>query len=69
MPGYAKSASTPVILFFRSDELMTLGVGEKASLKPIGGKDGRLIPAAWDFDGLDEVTEQRVAEIVRSAIE
>ncbi|PQM48786.1 hypothetical protein C1Y40_00983 [Mycobacterium talmoniae] len=69
MPGYAKSASSPVLVFFRNDELMSLGVSDKATLKPTGGKDGRLIPAAWYFDGLDDVTEQRVAEIVRAAIE
>lgn len=69
MPGYAKSASSPVLIFFRNDELMSLGVSEKATLKPSGGKDGLLIPAAWYFDGLDDVTERRVTEIVRAAIE
>ncbi len=68
MPGYAKSASSPVLVFFRNDELMTLGVSEKASPAPAGDEDGRLIPAAWYFDGLDEVTERRVAEIVRAAV-
>lgn len=48
---------------------MSLGVSEKATLKPAGGKDGLLIPAAWYFDGLDDVTESGVAEIVRTAIE
>lgn len=69
MPGYAKSASSPVLVFFRNDELMSLGVSEKATLKPAGGKDGLLIPAAWYFQELDDVTEQRVAEIVRAAVE
>lgn len=69
MPGYAKSASSPVLVFFRNDDLMSLGVSEKATLRPAGGKDGLLIPAAWYFDDLDDVTERRVAEIVRSAIE
>jgi hypothetical protein len=69
MPGYAKSASSPVLVFVRNDELMSLGVSEKATLKPAGGKDGLLVPAAWYFDGLDDVTEQRVTEIVRAAIE
>ncbi|WP_236735276.1 DUF1801 domain-containing protein [Mycolicibacterium peregrinum] len=69
MPGYAKSASSPVLVFFRNDELMSLGVSEKATLEPAGGKDGLLMPAAWYFDRLDDVTEQRVAEIVRAAIE
>ncbi|MFC4333796.1 DUF1801 domain-containing protein [Salininema proteolyticum] len=69
MPGYALSASSPILVFFRNDELMSLGVSEKATLKPAGGKDGLLIPSAWYFEELDDVTEQRVAEIVRSAIE
>lgn len=69
MPGYAKSAGSPVLVFFRNDELMTLGVTEKATLRPSGGRDGLLIPAAWYVDGLDDVTERRVAEIVRAAIE
>lgn len=69
MPGYARSASRPVLVFFRNDDLMSLGVSEKATLKPAGGNDGRLIPAAWYFDGLDDVTERRVAEIVRAAVE
>ncbi|WP_209913350.1 DUF1801 domain-containing protein [Mycolicibacterium lutetiense] len=69
MPGYAKSASSPVLVFVRNDELMSLGVSEKATLKPTGGEDGLLIPAAWYFDGLDDVTERRVAEIVRAATE
>ncbi|MFV8162851.1 DUF1801 domain-containing protein [Mycobacterium sp. 134] len=69
MPGYAKSASSPVLIFFRNDELMSLGVSGKATLKPSGGKDGLLIPAAWYFDGLDDATERRVTEIVRAAVE
>lgn len=69
MPGYAKSASSPVLVFCRNDDVMSLGVSEKATLTPAGGKDGLLIPAAWYFDGLDGVTEKRIAEIVRAAIE
>lgn len=68
MPGYAKSASSPVLVFFRNDDMMSLGVSEKATLKPAGDEDGLLIPAAWYFEGLDDVTERRVAEIVRAAI-
>lgn len=68
MPGYALHASSPVLVFFRNDDIMTLGISEKAELKPAGGKDGLLIPAAWYFEALDDVTEQRVAEIVRSVV-
>lgn len=68
MPGYAASASSPVLVFFRNDELMSLGLSEKASLTPAGGRDGLLIPSAWYFEELDEVTERRVAEIVSAAV-
>lgn len=69
MPGYAKSASAPVLVFFRNDERMSLGVSEKAPFRPAGGSDGLLMPAAWYFEELDEATEKRVAEIVRAAVE
>lgn len=66
MPGYAKTASSPVLVFFRHDEYMTFGLTEKAALSPRDG-DGLLMPCAWYFEELDEATEQQVAEIVRSA--
>lgn len=68
MPGYAKSASAPVLVFFRKDDLMCLGITEKANLKPAGGKDGLLIPSAWFFEDLDDTTVKRVAEIVSAAV-
>ena len=68
MPGYALNASSPILVFFRKDELMSLGISEKAELRPAGGKDGLLIPAAWYFSDLDQATEQRVAEIVRAVV-
>jgi len=69
MPGYAMSAGSPVLVFFRNDERMSLGVSEKVTFKPAGGRDGLLMPAAWYFEDLDEATDKRVAEIVRAAIE
>ncbi len=69
MPGYALSASSPVLVFFRNDERMSLGVSEKVTFRPAGGRDGMLMPAAWYVEELDEVTEERVTEIVRAAVE
>ncbi len=69
MPGYAISASSPVLIFFRKDERMSLGVSEKVAFRPAGGADGRLMPAAWYFDDLDDATELRVAEIVQAVTE
>ncbi|MCB0914356.1 MAG: DUF1801 domain-containing protein [Actinobacteria bacterium] len=69
MPGYATSAGSPVLIFFRSDERMSLGLSEKVTFRPAGGEDGRLMPAAWYFDFLDDATERRVAAIVRGALQ
>lgn len=68
MPGYARSASSPVLVFFRKDDRISLGVSEKAPFRPAGGDDGRLMPAAWYLDELDAVTERRIATVVRNAI-
>lgn len=68
MPGYATSASSPVLVFFRKDELMSLGVSEKAARIPSDSSDGLLSPSAWYFDGIDDVTERQVAAIVRAAL-
>lgn len=69
MPGYATSASSPILIFFRNDERLSLGLSEKVEFRPAGGLDGRLMPAAWYFDDLDETTERKIAEIVRSTLE
>ncbi|WP_070161936.1 DUF1801 domain-containing protein [Nesterenkonia sp. PF2B19] len=68
MPGYASSASSPVLVFIRNDELISLGVSEKAGPVPAGEGEGRLRPSAWFVEELDDVTERRVAEIVRAAV-
>ncbi|MEV7395618.1 DUF1801 domain-containing protein [Aeromicrobium sp. NPDC092404] len=68
MPAYALSASTPALLTLRTDERLNLAITEKADFRPAGGRDGALMPAAWYFETLDEDTEKRIAEIVRSVV-
>ncbi|MGF3056663.1 DUF1801 domain-containing protein [Microbacterium sp. YY-01] len=68
MPAYAQSASTPALVTLRNDERVNLALTEKVTLRPAGGSDGALMPAAWYFDSIDETTEQRITEIVRSAV-
>lgn len=68
MPAYAQSASTPALVTLRNDERVNLALTEKVALRPAGGSDGTLMPAAWYFDTIDEPTEKRIAEIVRSAV-
>lgn len=69
MPGYAKAKSSPVICFFRVDghDYVTLGLTEKANLAPDDGAGHQLIGSAWFLTSLDAATEDRIADIVRSA--
>ncbi|MGP4058967.1 DUF1801 domain-containing protein [Mycobacterium sp. 4D054] len=69
MPAYARSASTPVLITLRNDERMNLALTEKAPFRPAGGDEGQLMPAAWYFETVDDITERRIAEIVRSVVD
>lgn len=68
MPAYALSASTPALVTLRNDERVNLALTEKVALRPAGGSDGALMPAAWYFDTINEPAAKRIAEIVRSAV-
>ncbi|MGF1665990.1 MAG: DUF1801 domain-containing protein [Acidimicrobiia bacterium] len=67
MPGYAKAKNSPVICFFRVDDLMSFGLTEKANLAQADGAADKLIPSAWFLTDLDAHTEARIADIVTSA--
>jgi uncharacterized protein YdhG (YjbR/CyaY superfamily) len=69
MPGYARSKSSPVICFFRvdGDDVVTFGLTEKAHLAVDPSAGHRLMQCAWFLTGIDEPTEERIAEIVRAA--
>lgn len=68
MPAYALSAGTPALVTLRSDDRMNLAITEKADFRPAGGVDGTLMPAAWYFETVDDVTERRIADIVRAVV-
>ena len=68
MPAYALSASSPALVTLRSDERVNLALTEKVELRPAGGADGTLMPAAWYFESVDEATAERIAQIVRAAV-
>ncbi|MDN4175067.1 DUF1801 domain-containing protein [Nocardioides sp. SOB77] len=68
MPAYAASASAPALITLRNDERINLALTEKAPFRAAGGVDGQLMPAAWYLEDLDDATETRVAEIVRSVV-
>lgn len=46
MPAYAKSSSTPAFVTLRNDDRLPLALVEKVDLRPPGGTDGGLMPAA-----------------------
>ena len=69
MPAYAKSASTPALITLRNDERLNLAITEKVAFRAAGGVDGTLMPAAWFFESVDEDTEKRIVEIVRSVLD
>ncbi|MBC9733260.1 DUF1801 domain-containing protein [Nocardioides marmotae] len=69
MPAYALSASTPALVTLRNDERLNLAITEKAAFRAAGGADGQLMPAAWYFETVDDATEARIAEIVRSVVD
>lgn len=70
MPGYAKSAKTPVLCFFRvdNDRFVTLGLGEHAHHEPDPKSGHQLMSSAWFLTTLDKPTEARIADIVRRAV-
>jgi len=57
-----------VICFFRVDDgLMTFGLTEKAHLVLAEDAADQLISSAWFLRDLDEPTEARIADIVKTA--
>lgn len=68
MPAYALSASTPALVTLRNDDRVNLALTEKVALRPAGGADGTMMPAAWYFETVDEAAEKRIADIARTAI-
>ncbi|WP_228047246.1 DUF1801 domain-containing protein [Saccharopolyspora montiporae] len=66
MPGYATGRSAPVLVFFRLDDgVMSFGLSEKATVEREPGST--LRPSAWFLEEIDDATEARVADLVRTA--
>ncbi|GAA4748977.1 DUF1801 domain-containing protein [Gordonia alkaliphila] len=68
MPGYATARSAPVLVFFRlDDDLMSVGITEKAYRAPGPDAPDTLMPCAWYLTELDDAGADRIAEVVRAA--
>jgi hypothetical protein len=70
MPGYAATAKSPVLCFFRVDDdrFVTFGLSEHAHHEPEPGAGHQLMGSAWFLTDLDEPTEARITAIVRGAV-
>ena len=70
MPGYATSAKSPVLCFFRVDDdhYVTFGLTEHAHHEPEPDSGHQLMSSAWFLTALDEPTEARITDIVRRAV-
>lgn len=66
MPGYALKAGGPVVLFFREDTYVSFGLTDSTNLSKLGDPASELVGVAWYLSALNEKTEARVVEIVRS---
>jgi hypothetical protein len=70
MPGYARSAKSPVLCFFRvdDDQRVTFGLTEHAHHEPDPASGNQLMSSAWFLTTLDPPTEARITDIVKRAI-
>lgn len=65
-PGYARSRSAPVLVFFRCDDgVMSFGLTEKATIEQEAAT--ALRPSAWFVDDLDDATLEKIADVARTA--
>jgi hypothetical protein len=69
MPGYALSAKSPVLCFFRVDDeqFLTLGLSEHAQHSLSPRSKSTLMACAWFLTTLNKDTEVEITKIVRSA--
>ena len=66
MPAYRKNGK--VVCFFRADRYMTFGLTEDANLVRESDRH-QLIGSSWFLAELDEATEDKLSDIVRTAAE
>lgn len=68
MPGYALSASGPVVLFFREDKYISFGLTESTTLTELGNPDDEPVQVAWYFTRLTSTTTAKIEDIVRKVV-
>ncbi len=66
MPGYAKSKSGPVVLYFRKDTYITFGITEGADIN-FDGK-GSPIPVAWFIGSLNNTSKKMISDLASSIL-
>jgi hypothetical protein len=66
MPGYAKTQTGPVLVYFRKDIFVTFGKTQFAHFD--FDKETNAANAAWEFTAINDASLALVASVVRSAV-
>lgn len=61
MPGYAKTQTGPVILYFRKDKYITFGKTESADIAFDAAE--KPVPTAWFAKELNAETKKMIADL------
>lgn len=66
MPGYAKTKTGPVLVYFRKDKYITFGQTESAYVE-FDGLDNS-VEVAWYFAEINDAAIAKISTIVRNAV-
>jgi len=66
MPGYAKTPTGPVLIYFRKDKYITFGKSQLARLD--FDKDTHAATTAWAFTQINEASLAKITSIVQSTV-
>ena len=67
MPGYAKTKTGPVLVYFRKDKYITFGQTESSRIE--FDKEANPAPTAWFIEELNAVSIAKINQIVKSAMQ
>lgn len=63
MPGYAKTKTGPVLVYFRKDKYVTFGRTESSRIE--FDKGGNPVPTAWFFEDLNDASTTLIKDIAQ----
>lgn len=66
MPGYAKTKTGAVLVYFRKDKFITVGQSESSHIEFDDQTNGQSV--AWNFTEINDKALAQIADIVRNAV-